>query len=211
MRAASTARSTSRPTSIRELGVGINTLPHAIKELKELGLLRAARRGRDPHLRAVLPEPLRPGDLARAARHRRGLRRAAILDPPRQAAERDLPGGARAARREPLPLGRGLAPSRRTMAASPLFLRPHRLAPRDRARRRADRRRRHPFVRARQALPNEGPPRLERHDAVARRDRLAAIPHRPLDGDRGRASRRSSCSTRSAPAPRRTAGSPTGP
>ena len=25
--------------SIRELGVGINTLPHAIKELKELGLL----------------------------------------------------------------------------------------------------------------------------------------------------------------------------
>ena len=25
--------------SVRELGVGINTLPHAIKELKELGLL----------------------------------------------------------------------------------------------------------------------------------------------------------------------------
>ena len=25
--------------AIRELGVGINTLPHAIKELKELGLL----------------------------------------------------------------------------------------------------------------------------------------------------------------------------
>ena len=55
--------------AIRELGVGINTLPHAIKELADLGLLDAARRGRDPHLRAVLHQPLRPGDLARAARH----------------------------------------------------------------------------------------------------------------------------------------------
>ena len=39
MRAASTARSTSSRDPIRELGVGINTLPHAIKELAELGLL----------------------------------------------------------------------------------------------------------------------------------------------------------------------------
>ena len=39
MRAASTARSFEQADGIRELGVGINTLPHAIKELKELGLL----------------------------------------------------------------------------------------------------------------------------------------------------------------------------
>ena len=32
--------------TVRELGVGINTLPHAIKELAQLGLLREARPGR---------------------------------------------------------------------------------------------------------------------------------------------------------------------
>ena len=30
--------------SVRELGVGINTLPHAIKELAQLGLLRSSTR-----------------------------------------------------------------------------------------------------------------------------------------------------------------------
>ena len=30
--------------SVRELGVGINTLPHAIKELAQLGLLRGSTR-----------------------------------------------------------------------------------------------------------------------------------------------------------------------
>ena len=34
---------------IRELGVGINTLPHAIKELAAARPAGAARRGRDPH------------------------------------------------------------------------------------------------------------------------------------------------------------------
>src|SRR5207244_6241254 len=62
-----------------------------------------------------------------------------------------------------------------------------RLASLDRARRRADRRRRHPFVRAREALSRRGPAGLERADAVARRRRLAAILDRPLDDDRGRA------------------------
>src|SRR3954467_9658502 len=77
--------------AIRELGVGINTLPHAIAELKRLGPLerlaaargggrrrarppRAPRPRRDPNLRAVLSEPPRPGDRARAARARRRLR-----------------------------------------------------------------------------------------------------------------------------------------
>ena len=36
---ASTARSIEQAEAVRELGVGINTLPHAIKELAELGLL----------------------------------------------------------------------------------------------------------------------------------------------------------------------------
>ena len=39
MPAASTATSYEQSDAVRELGVGINTLPHAIKELKDLGLL----------------------------------------------------------------------------------------------------------------------------------------------------------------------------
>ena len=39
MRVGSIAKSTSRQSQVRELGVGINTLPHAIKELAGLGLL----------------------------------------------------------------------------------------------------------------------------------------------------------------------------
>ena len=54
----------------------------------------------------------------------------------------------------------------------------------------------HSFVRE-TLFPNEGPARWNGTDAVARRGRLAAVPHRPLDGDRGRAWRRSSCSIRS--------------
>jgi 2-polyprenyl-6-methoxyphenol hydroxylase-like FAD-dependent oxidoreductase len=55
-------------SEIREVGVGINTLPHAIRELADLGLLIAldavAIRTRELHLH----EPLRPGSLAREAR-----------------------------------------------------------------------------------------------------------------------------------------------
>ena len=70
-------------------------------------------------------------------------------------------------------------------------------APPHRAWRRADRRRRHQFLRARGALSERGTGALERHHAVARRDRMAGLSHRPLD-DRGRAAwRRSSSSIRS--------------
>src|ERR1700757_5090799 len=86
--------------AVRELGVGINTLPHAIKELAGLGLLERLDAG-------ALPPPA-----------------LFYMNPPRR-----LPGG------------RGRHHG--------LFLRPQRLAPRDRARRRADRLRRHPFDRAR--------------------------------------------------------------
>ena len=54
---------------------------------------------RHPHARADLCQPLRPGGVARAARHRRRLRHAAILHPSRQAAHRAAGRGARAARR----------------------------------------------------------------------------------------------------------------
>ena len=49
--------------AVRELGVGINTLPHAIKELARSRPARPARSGRHPHLRTVLHQPLRSGDL----------------------------------------------------------------------------------------------------------------------------------------------------
>ena len=151
---------------------------------------RPARCGRDPHLRAVLHQPARPGDLARAARPRRRLRHPAILDPSRTIAGRDLPGGAGAARRvahsSQLPAA-VVHPGRRRRDR--VFLRPPRIAPAYRARRRADRRRRHPLAGARQALSRRGPAALERPHALARRDRLAGVPHRTLDG-RGRRSRR---------------------
>ena len=138
---------------IRELGVGINTLPHAIKELAELGLLDRLGRGRDPHPRAVLHQPFRAGDLARAARPRCRLRHPAILHPSRPAAGRDLSGGARAAWRiahsYELP-ARLVHPGRGRHHR--LFLRSQRHTPAHRPRRRADRRRRHPFRRARQAV-----------------------------------------------------------
>ena len=54
--------------AIRELGVGINTLPHAIKELKELGLLERLDAVAIRTYELFYLQPLRPGDLARAAR-----------------------------------------------------------------------------------------------------------------------------------------------
>ena len=58
---------------IRELGVGINTLPHAIKELAALGLLdRLDAVGIRTH--ELIYQPLRPGDLARAARQPTAMR-----------------------------------------------------------------------------------------------------------------------------------------
>ena len=75
--------------TIRELGVGINTLPHAIRELAGLGLLQQLD---DVAIRTdelLLSQSPRPGGLARNPRRRRRPRRAAILDPSRPAAERD--------------------------------------------------------------------------------------------------------------------------
>ena len=71
---------------LKPLGVGINVLPHAVRELIELGLhdrLDAAGR---PHQGARVFLQARQADLERAARHRGRLQMAAILDPSRHAA-----------------------------------------------------------------------------------------------------------------------------
>src|SRR2546423_5292915 len=49
--------------AIRELGVGINTLPHAIKELAELGLLDRLDAAGVRTLEVFYYQPFGPGDL----------------------------------------------------------------------------------------------------------------------------------------------------
>ena len=71
---------------LRPLGVGINVLPHAVRELIELGLLDQLERIRRAHQGARLFLQARPADLERAARARGRLQMAAILDPSRHAA-----------------------------------------------------------------------------------------------------------------------------
>ena len=173
--------------AIRELGVGINTLPHAIKELAGIGCLIASTRSPSAPTNCSTPT-VRAGDLARAARARCRLRRSAILDPSRSAPGRDLSGGASAARQVAHPYW---LPPRRVHAGRRrghrLFLRPQRCAPAHRSRRRADRRRRHPFDGAREAVSKRRPAALERRHLVARRHRLAGVPDRTLDDRRRRA------------------------
>ena len=78
--------------SIRELGVGINTLPHAIRELAGIGLLDRldAVAVRTAELFYLTP---RPAGLAREARARCRPRRAAILHSPWPPAGRHSSGG----------------------------------------------------------------------------------------------------------------------
>ena len=71
---------------LKPLGVGINVLPHAVRELIELGLLdRLDALGRADQRTCVFLQA-RQADLERAARHRGRLQMAAILDPSRRAA-----------------------------------------------------------------------------------------------------------------------------
>ena len=80
---------------LRELGVGINTLPHAIKELAALGLLPALDRAGIRTRELIYANRFGQVVWREAARHRRWLRHAAVLDPSRQAAWRAAGGGAR--------------------------------------------------------------------------------------------------------------------
>ena len=84
-------------SEVREVGVGINTLPHAIKELAALDLLPALDAVAIRTKELIYINRLGQGDLARGARHRRRLRVPAILRAPRPAAEAHLRRGDRAA------------------------------------------------------------------------------------------------------------------
>ena len=142
---------------VRELGVGINVLPHAVRELTELGLLDDAP-ARHPHHRGRRTLRRTASDLGRASRTRRRLPLAAVLHPPRR-----LPACSSA------PSSRGSVPtrvdtrppscSRRPTAGSSASSRPRRRrAP---ARHEADVLvgvRRHPSAVRTQLVPDEGPP-----------------------------------------------------
>ncbi|WP_431267157.1 FAD-dependent monooxygenase [Dankookia sp. P2] len=85
---------------VRELGVGINNLPHCVAEWAELGLLEELRRHRHPDAGAALPQPSRPGAVDRAAwaacRARRpafSIHRGRLHGMLWRAAERRLPPG----------------------------------------------------------------------------------------------------------------------
>ena len=156
---------------LKPLGVGINVLPHAVRELIELGLhdrldASAVRTGELARISQA-----RQADLERAARHRGRLQMAAILDPSRHAAAdparcRDRAAGQREHSHQPS--SHRLDRDRRRRPR-----RIHRQGDRQtgrRLRRRAvDRRRRHPFGGPRKALSAGRPADLERPHPLARR------------------------------------------
>ena len=146
--------------TVRELGVGINTLPHAIKELAGLGLLdrldQVAIRTYELFYTNRFGQEIWREPRGTDA----GFDCAAVLDPSRPLAGRDLSGGARAARRVEnihRPSPRRVHAGRRRRHR--LFLRSQRLASRNRARRHPDRRRRHSFQGARAAFSERRGPR----------------------------------------------------
>ena len=173
-------------SEIRELGVGINTLPHAIKELAEIGLLErldhvgirtheltyANRFGqeiwREPRgTDAGFPYPQFSIHRGRLQKRLHQALRARLGD-------------------SHIHTGCRLGSWRQDESGVTAYFFNRDGSQRNRARRRAGRRRRHSFGGARTLAPHEGPPRLERHHAVARRARLAAIPRRSLDDRRRR-------------------------
>ena len=172
---------------VRELGVGINTLPHAIKELAALGLLQ--------RLDAVA---IRTYELfytnrfgQEIWREPRGLD--AGYDVPQFSIHRGrLQGVIYQAVRARLGetrihTGHRLGAFRQDEAGvTAYFFDRERRASRHRPWRCSDRRRRHSFRGARSALSERRPGALERRHAVARRCRLAALSDRPLDDRRRR-------------------------
>ena len=97
---------------VKELGVGINVLPHATRELTSSACSTSwTRSGSRPRSRLLLQA--RPADLGRAARPRRRVPLAAVLHPPRRAARRAPSRRARTARpraRPPRPPSVALRP-----------------------------------------------------------------------------------------------------
>ena len=173
--------------TVRELGVGINTLPHAIKELQELGLLerldavgirtfeliytnrfgqeiwrepRGLDAGYDVPQFSIHRGRLQ-GTIFQAVRARLGESR--IHTGHRLGAFQQDEGGVTAYFFDRNGSHRRTARGDVLIGADGI----------------------HSYVRA-TLYPERRPGALERLDAVARRARLAAVPHRPLDGDRRR-------------------------
>jgi 2-polyprenyl-6-methoxyphenol hydroxylase-like FAD-dependent oxidoreductase len=69
--------------AVKELGVGINVLPHAVRELTELGLLDDLLKSGDPHRGAGVLLEAWAAHLGRDARSSRRLSMAASGHPPR--------------------------------------------------------------------------------------------------------------------------------
>ena len=170
-------------SEIREVGVGINILPHAIKELAALGLLpaldEAGIRTKELHYVSRLGQKVWSElrgtdagfDFPQFSIHRGRLQKliydaVARRTRPRRGAHGHAAAGLSAER------------GRRRRA---FHRRQIRARQRDRARRRADRRRRHPLGRAPAFLSARGTAELARLDAVARRRGMAEIPDRALD------------------------------
>ena len=78
---------------IEPLGVGINTLPHAVRELTELGLGRPAGRAGERNGGTGVFLQAGQAGLGGAAGACGGLQLAAILHPPRRAAGAAAEGG----------------------------------------------------------------------------------------------------------------------
>ena len=170
--------------TIEPLGVGINTLPHAVRELTELGLADKACRNRNPHRGTRLLLQARQADLDRAARPRRRLQLAAILHPSRHAADASAASSARAARcrsHRLRPPSRRLGGHRRRRPRV-LHQSPHRREDRS-AWRTAAGRRWHPFRRARPTVSERRTTSMERRNPVARRHARPIVPDRPHHGD----------------------------
>ena len=169
----------------RPLGVGINILPHASAELARLGLADALARRLDPHARGRLLQPLRPAHLSRAARTRRGLRASAVLDSSRAPARR-------AARAVVERIGATAVVTRagvhardagRNRSATAHFVDARRACPqRGDARRRL---RRPALGRAQAAASARRAAAVLGREHVARRQRVAAHPHRREHDPRG--------------------------
>ena len=175
---------------LRELGVGMNVLPHAIAVLAGLGLLPALDRVGIRTRELIYCNRFGQTVWQRAARHRRGIRCAAVQHPPRQAPGRAASRGGRppGRRRGSIP-GAGWRVSASAGQDHGVLRKPERWRARRGRRRRPGRRRRHPFHGPRDPPPGRGCADLERRHAVARRDRMAGPSGRQDDVHRRRQSR----------------------
>ena len=188
MRAASTARFSSRPTACASSASASTRCRTRSRSWRSSGCSRQLDAGRDPHLRALLYEPHRPGDLARAARHsmpasniRNSRSIAAVCRRVIYQAARARLGESR------IHTGHRLGSFTQDEGGVTAYFfdrdGSHRTTARGDMLIGADGIHSH---RARDALSERRPGALERLDALARRDRLAEISDRTLDGDRRR-------------------------